>query len=350
MAALLANLVSHASQAARVALPQQLISAQIWSPALARAVLAQSRGAAKTGETALDKILAAIESADDDALSTPEAETANLGPKSPSASSGFSAKSTQNSANSPNLASSAANANAKMAAIAATPRIPALKTWLEHAGVLEGADGSRRPFTLRLSVPTLWAQAQNTLMAALGELGSSGGGSAGASAQIGLPTGLSTGAEGAALRWAGDVRGLGASLQVGVILQSAPPPGASPNVAAQMQLLRTSALLEIEFGTPSAASAAQTQALAATHAGAQTLAAHASAAMGADPTREHDGWLHMAQLYAAGLAPRPNTDGHSTASLCNMAGCQYEGRAICAQPFCAQMNYLWSVAAPQSRT
>ena len=50
----------------------------------------------------------------------------------------------------------------------------------------------------------------------------------------------------------------------------------------------------------------------------------------------------------------PHADRHgllwlSRGELCVVDGCQYQGRAVCAQPFCAQMNYLWSVARAQSR-
>ncbi len=57
----------------------------------------------------------------------------------------------------------------------------------------------------------------------------------------------------------------------------------------------------------------------------------------------------MAQLHASGQQPRQQQHAGEQAGLCVVEGCQYLGRAVCAQPFCAEMNYLWSVARAQSR-
>ena len=57
----------------------------------------------------------------------------------------------------------------------------------------------------------------------------------------------------------------------------------------------------------------------------------------------------MAQLHASGQQPRQMRHEGEQRGLCVVDGCQYQGRAVCAQPFCAQMNYLWSVARAQSR-
>ena len=52
---------------------------------------------------------------------------------------------------------------------------------------------------------------------------------------------------------------------------------------------------------------------------------------------------------AEGLGRKQPKNANEQSQFCNRAGCQYQGRALCAQPFCAEMNYLWSVDRAQRR-
>ena len=62
-----------------------------------------------------------------------------------------------------------------------------------------------------------------------------------------------------------------------------------------------------------------------------------------------DPWLLMAQAEAEGQGRKQPKNANEQSQFCNRAGCQYQGRALCAQPFCAEMNYLWSVDRAQRR-
>lgn len=62
-----------------------------------------------------------------------------------------------------------------------------------------------------------------------------------------------------------------------------------------------------------------------------------------------DPWLLMAQAQAEGQGRKQQKNANEQSLFCNRAGCQYQGRALCAQPFCAEMNYLWSVDRAQRR-
>ena len=63
-----------------------------------------------------------------------------------------------------------------------------------------------------------------------------------------------------------------------------------------------------------------------------------------------DEWVLLAQGHAQGQGKKSSKNANEQAQYCNRAGCQYQGRAICAQPFCAEMNYLWSIDRAQRRT
>ena len=210
---------------------------------------------------------------------------------------------------------------AALTARAAAP-LPQLQTWLVQQGSVQAADGERG-FTLTLRVPVAWAQAQAALGSALP------GGSPG------MPAG------GLVLPFAGSVQQL-ASGSLGLVMQPQALPGSV--AAAAAQAMRTSALLQLEF-QPLAQSLQQTQAAAIYQPG-HLLPQDVQAML---QGRGQDPWVLLAQAHADaqhGKQPRHNGE---QAGLCNVAGCQYEGRATCAQPFCAEMNYLWSVARAQRR-
>lgn len=197
--------------------------------------------------------------------------------------------------------------------------LPVLQNWLVQQGSIQGVDGERA-FTLTLKVPVVWAQAQSALGSALASSGTTA-----------VPTPLAA----LQLPWSGSVQQL-ASGSMGLVMQPALLPGSSAAQAAQA--MRTSAILTLEF-----------QPLAQALHSAQATAIYAPAPLlGPDisslqSNRGTDPWLLMAQAQADGNNRPPPKGMHEQPGLCNRAGCQYQGRATCAQPFCAEMNYLWSV-------
>lgn len=224
-------------------------------------------------------------------------------------------------------AAGSAAANSAQRPVGSAP-LPQLQNWLVQQGSIQAADGERG-FTLTLRVPAAWAQAQSTLAAAL-----PGGASIAGAQQLGnalLP-----------LPFAGSVQQL-ASGSFGLVMQPQAVPGSAAAVAAQA--MRTSAILQLEF-QPLA------QAAAAAPAAAIYMPAYLSQqeVQAMLQGRGQDPWLLMLQAEADGTnQPRQRKNGNEQAGLCNRAGCQYQGRATCAQPFCAEMNYLWSVARAQRR-
>ena len=203
------------------------------------------------------------------------------------------------------------------------PALPALQNWLVQQGVLQGPDGERA-FTLTLRVPVAWAQAQSVLGQALGAQ-LAGGGPALSGSALGallLPYGSS-------------VQQLANAATFGLVLA----PQGLP--AAQTQAMRTSAVLQLEFQPmPMAASQVAQQAVTAGLLPAGMLPQEAYQALLA---RGGDPWLQMAQQQASGQLPRERQQ-HGSDGQCNRAGCQYQGRAECAQPFCAEMNSLWAAS------
>lgn len=291
--AFLSNLLQHATAAQP--LPQQLVSAQAWPTALTNAVLQLAGQAAAAGD--LPPALVA---------STPQAAMAAAADK-------------------------------------ASITLPTLQNWLVQQGVVQGSDGERS-FTLTLRVPVAWAQAQSALGAAL----PAGAGAAQAS-PLGFAappgpfaTGFASGSPGGMLQlpFAGSVQQL-QNGSIGLVMQPQVLPG-SP-AAAAAQAMRTSAVLALEFQP--LAQAVQSAQAASVYLPAHMLAQEVQAMLHNKAT---DPWLMMAQAQADenGKKQSKNANEHNQ-NFCNRAGCQYQGRAICAQPFCAEMNYLWSVDRAQ---
>lgn len=289
--------LSHLLQQATAAqpLPQQLVSAQAWPTALTNAVLQLAGQAAAAGD--LPPALAA---------STPQAALAAAADK-------------------------------------ASITLPTLQNWLVQQGVVQGSDGERS-FTLTLRVPVAWAQAQSALGAAL----PAGAGAAQAS-PLGFAatpgpfaTGFASGSPGGMLQlpFAGSVQQL-QNGSIGLVMQPQVLPG-SP-AAAAAQAMRTSAVLALEFQP--LALAVQSAQAASVYLPAHMLPQEVQAMLHNKAT---DPWLMMAQAQADenGKKQSKNANEHNQ-NFCNRAGCQYQGRAICAQPFCAEMNYLWSVDRAQ---
>jgi len=294
--ALLSNLLQQAT--AGQPLPQQLVSVQAWPTALTNAVLQLAAAQGNAG-------------------ATPHAAADGA----------------------PALATAQPRGNALL---------PALQNWLVQQGVVQGTDGDRA-FTLTLRVPVAWAQAQAALASALP--GASSAGAGGASAMAGAAAALMGASQPTAagmpqlghmlqLPFAGSVQQL-ASGSMGLVMQPQVLPG-SP-AAAAAQAMRTSAILQLEFQP--LAQAAQSAQAASILMPAHLLPQDVQAMLQGKHT---DPWLLMAQVQAEGKGQKQSKNGNEQNSqFCNRAGCQYQGRAMCAQPFCAEMNYLWSVDRAQ---
>ena len=298
--ALLSSLVQQASVGQ--ALPQQLVSVQAWPQSLLQAVLQQAGQQARAG-TAGAAMLASANPA--------------TGQPMP-----------------------AATASAP-AARAATVAIPALQNWLVLQGSIAAQDGTRG-MSLMLKVPVAWAQAQAALAAALPGGGSPAGGGGAGGLGLGAPwvgQGLLN------IAFAGSLQQLSSSA-FGLVLQPQVVPGTPQALQAQLHMLRTSALLQLELQPLPSQVAQQAVQAAAAYTPAQLLPQEWQALLHGRVT---DPWVQMAQLHASGQQPRQMRHEGEQRGLCVVDGCQYQGRAVCAQPFCAQMNYLWSVARAQSR-
>jgi hypothetical protein len=303
--ALLTALVQQAS--AGQPLPQQLLAAQSWPSALAQAVL---QGAGASSAPAAAPLGAAPPA-------TPGTVPGSVLPQGAPATLAVASALPPTAA--AQLAASAPGAAlTSPAGDTVRPALPPLQNWVVQQGVLQGPDGDRA-FTLTLKVPVAWAQAQSALGQALaGAAGSNTGTLAGLGSTLTLPYGSS-------------VQQL-ANATFGLVMV---PQGLS---TAQAQAMRTSAVLHMDFQPlPATIGSAAQQAAATALLPPGVLpqdAYQALLARGGDP------WLHMAQQQASGQFPRErpqHREGH-----CDVRECQYQGRAECAQPFCAEMNSLWA--------
>ena len=297
--ALLSSLVQQAT--AGQALPQQLLSAQAWPQNLLQAVLQQA------------------------------------GRSAPSAPAGPPSGHSQGAAMA--MAAQAAQQGQQGQGKAVT--IPALQNWLVLQGSIAAQDGTRG-MSLMLNVPVAWAQAQAALAVALPGGGSPAGGGGAGGLGLGAPwvgQGLLN------IAFAGSLQQLSSSA-FGLVLQPQMVPGTPQALQAQLHMLRTSALLQLELQPLPSQVAQQAVQAAAAYTPAQLLPQEWQALLHGRVT---DPWVQMAQLHASGQQPRQMRHEGEQRGLCVVDGCQYQGRAVCAQPFCAQMNYLWSVARAQSR-
>ncbi len=217
----------------------------------------------------------------------------------------------------------------------ATQTLPALQSWWVQQGTLLTPQGERG-FTLSLQVPQAWAQAQGAAMA-LAAASASAPGAAPFTAAAALPAGAALPLAGAQATEPGLRLPLDASLQslasgpVAVVVQ---PRGADA--------LRTSALLLLELQPLRQAGGAM-----ASPAGLASVAS-LSPALAQEVQQmlqqRNDPWLHMAAAQASGALPRERRAFEHQSHFCTTEGCQYEGRAPCAQPFCSEMNRLWDVS------
>ncbi|GGH64049.1 hypothetical protein GCM10010975_30450 [Comamonas phosphati] len=215
------------------------------------------------------------------------------------------------------LQAAATPSASSLATASATPAMPPLQNWWVQQGTLLTPQGERG-FSLTLQLPVAWAR------------------SMGAAA----PAGSSPQAAAPALRlpWP-DGTPLPASGPVALVLQ----PRGNPAAA------RTSAVLWLEFQSAPAGAAPASTATAVAP-GSAGLPLFASAPALAQEVQQQlqnksDPWLMMAAAQAANAAPSERRAlGEHRSHLCTTEGCQYQGRAPCAQPFCSEMQRVWAAA------
>lgn len=191
------------------------------------------------------------------------------------------------------------------------PRLPQLQNWLVQQGTLVTAQGERG-FSITLQVPAAWAQAVGAALSA-------------------LPS--STAGQGAALRLpVADLHAL-SSGPLALVLQPQSSGGGTATLA-------TSALLWLEL-QPVSAAAAQP---AASPAGLPLAMPATALAQEVQQLLQNksDPWLMMATAQAANAFPVPRRHSEHRSHLCTTEGCQYQGLAPCAQPFCSEMNRIWA--------
>ena len=200
---------------------------------------------------------------------------------------------------------------------ASAPRLPLLQNWLVQQGTLLTAQGERG-FSLTLQVPAAWAQAVGAAAPSANQIPGSLPGLApmrlplGSSALPALPNG-----------------------PLALVLQ----PQAA--VAGGTAGLATSALLWLELQPVSAAAAPSTPAQLAGLPLAMPAPALAQEVQQLLQNKS-DPWLMMAAAQAANALPISRRNNEHRSHLCMTEGCQYQGLAPCAQPFCSEMNRIWA--------
>ena len=190
------------------------------------------------------------------------------------------------------------------------PRLPQLQNWLVQQGTLVTAQGERS-FSITLQVPAAWAQA------------------------VGAALQPSAVAQGTALRLPVAHLDTLSSGPLALVLQPQSSAGASAAT-----LLPTSALLWLELQPISAAAAQSTTSQTALPLAmpAPALAQEVQQLL----QNKSDPWLMMAAAQAANALPVPRRNSEHRSHLCSTEGCQYQGLAPCAQPFCSEMNRIWA--------
>lgn len=220
---------------------------------------------------------------------------------------------------SPTAAAALEQAGRSPEVTASAPRLPLLQNWLVQQGTLLTAQGERG-FSLTLQVPAAWAQAV--------------GAAAPSASQIPVPGPVPGPAP---MRLPVDSSALPAlpSGPLALVLQ----PQAS--VAGGTAGLATSALLWLELQPVSAAAAPSTPAQLAGLPLAMPALALAQEVQQLLQNKS-DPWLMMAAAQAANALPIPRRNNEHRSHLCMTEGCQYQGLAPCAQPFCSEMNRIWA--------
>lgn len=199
-------------------------------------------------------------------------------------------------------------------AAAVTPRLPQLQNWLVQQGMLVTPQGERG-FSLTLQVPAAWAQA------------------------VGAASTQAVQGQGPALRLPVVDLGALSSGPLALVLQ--------PQSSAAATPLATSALLWLELQPIAATSAQATPAqMAGQMAGLPLTMPAPALAQEVQQLLQNksDPWLMMAAAQAANALPVPRRNSEHRSHLCSTEGCQYQGLAPCAQPFCSEMNRIWAAS------
>lgn len=193
---------------------------------------------------------------------------------------------------------------------AAAPRLPQLQNWLVQQGTLVTPQGERS-FSLTLQVPAAWAQAVGAAS---------------------IPTAQGPGT---ALRLPMADPGVLSSGPLALVVQ--------PQSSVATSTLATSALLWLELQPVTASSA---QATPVQMAGLPLAMPAPALAQEVQQLLQNksDPWLMMAAAQAANALPVPRRSGEHRSHLCMTEGCQYQGLAPCAQPFCSEMNRIWAAS------
>jgi hypothetical protein len=116
-----------------------------------------------------------------------------------------------------------------------------------------------------------------------------------------------------------------------------------PQSSAATSTLATSALLWLELQPVTAIAA---QATPAQMAGLPLALPAPALAQEVQQLLQNksDPWLMMAAAQAANALPVPRRSSEHRSHLCMTEGCQYQGLAPCAQPFCSEMNRIWATS------
>ncbi|CUA94191.1 hypothetical protein [Comamonas thiooxydans] len=193
---------------------------------------------------------------------------------------------------------------------AVAPRLPQLQNWLVQQGTLVTPQGERS-FSLTLQVPAAWAQAVGAAS---------------------IPTAQGPGT---ALRLPMADPGVLSSGPLALVVQ--------PQSSVATSTLATSALLWLELQPVTASSA---QATPVQMAGLPLAMPAPALAQEVQQLLQNksDPWLMMAAAQAANALPVPRRSGEHRSHLCMTEGCQYQGLAPCAQPFCSEMNRIWAAS------
>ena len=205
------------------------------------------------------------------------------------------------------LSSTAAAALEQSSQGAALPRSsvqpPLLQNWWVQQGSLTTPQGERH-FSLTLQVPAAWAQAAGAAQTVQAS-----------PVPLRLPV--------------ADMAALPASGPLALVIQ---PQGVATSAASS-----TSALLwlELQPANPSTSTAAAAMPIALS---TPALAQEVQQLL----QNKADPWLMMAAAQAANALPVPRKHGEHRSHLCSTEGCQYQGLAPCAQPFCSEMNRIWA--------
>ena len=247
-----------------------------------------------------------------------QAASAQSGSASPSLIAPSSALQTA-AALSPTAAAALEQAGRSPAVATTTPRLPLLQNWLVQQGTLVTPQGERG-FSLTLQVPAAWAQVVGGAMPSpsLSPSASPAQGMAPMRLPVAELSALSSG-------------------PLALVLQpQGPAAGATSGLA-------TSALLWLELQPVSAAAAQSTPAQLAGLPLAMPAPALAQEVQQLLQNKS-DPWLMMAAAQAANALPIPRRNSEHRSHLCMTEGCQYQGQAPCAQPFCSEMNRIWASA------